>query len=152
MNQLKAKSIYHSEEKILDKPSVIGYEKKFKWIWFATQLHTFIVVSDYANEEITKTLIEKHLNESFKYAQQSYKGWPKGFQSGIGVISILISNKIDEESKKYCLKLKSGKKWSAFTIPVVIDSETKKIYSFKRIPIWGGIYYPHFKKIINYLK
>ena len=62
---LNSKSIYYSEEKILGKPSVIGYEKKFKWIWFATQLNTFIVVSDFGEETITEDLIEniyqKHL-------------------------------------------------------------------------------------------
>jgi hypothetical protein len=151
-SRLQSKSIYLSEKKILDKPTVIGYEKKFKWSWMATQLNTFIIASDFANEEINKTLIEKHLKESFKYAQQNYTGWPRGFQSGLGVISILISDKIDEESKEYCLKLKSGKKWAGFAIPVVINSVTKEIYSFEKNPVWGRIYYPHFKKIINDLK
>lgn len=151
-NKLQSKSIYHSQEKILDKPSVIGYEKKFKWSWMATQLNTFIVASDFANEEINKALIEKHLKESFSYAQKNYKGWPRGFQSGLGVISILISDKIDEESKEYCLKLKSGKKWAGFAIPVVIDSGDKKVYSFDKNQMWGRIYYPHFKEIINNFK
>ena len=151
-NKLQSKSIYHSQEKILDKPSVIGYEKKFKWSWMATQLNTFIVTSDFANEEINTALIEKHLKESFNYAKKHNKGWPRGFQSGLGVISILISDKIDEESKEYCLKLKSGKKWAGFAIPVVIDSENKQIYRFEKNPMWGRIYYPHFKEIINDLK
>jgi hypothetical protein len=151
-NKLQSESIYHSQEKILDKPSVIGYEKKFKWSWMATQLNTFIVASDFANEEINKALIEKHLKESFNYAQKNYKGWPRGFQSGLGVISILISDKIDEESKEYCLKLKSSKKWAGFAIPVVIDSGDKKVYSFEKNPMWGRIYYPHFKEIINDFK
>jgi len=151
-SKLQSKSIYHSQEKILDKQSVIGYEKKFKWSWMATQLNTFIIASDFENEEINKTLIESHLKEAFNYAQKNYKGWPRGFQSGLGVISILISNKIDEESKEYCLKLKSGKKWAGFAIPVVIDSGAKKVYSFEKNPMWGRIYYPHFKEIINDLK
>ena len=48
--KLNSKSIFLKDEKILGKPSVIGYEKKFKWSWFATQLNTFIVVSDFGNE------------------------------------------------------------------------------------------------------
>jgi hypothetical protein len=35
--KLQTSSIYHSEEKILNNSSVIGYEKKFKWSWMATQ-------------------------------------------------------------------------------------------------------------------
>jgi hypothetical protein len=54
--KLISESIYLREDKILGKQSVIGYEKKFKWIWFATQLNTFIVVSDFGNENITVDL------------------------------------------------------------------------------------------------
>jgi hypothetical protein len=145
---LNSKSIYYSEEKILGKPSVIGYEKKFKWIWFATQLNTFIVVSDFGEETITEDLIEKHLSEAFGFAQKKYTGWPRGLQSGIGVISILISKNIGDDAKDYCKKLKSGKKWAGFTIPVVINSLTNEIDYFEKNPIWGRIYYPHFKKLI----
>ncbi len=150
--KLKETNIYHSEEKILNNQSIIGYEKKFKWSWFATQLNTFIVATDLGNEEINKSTIENHLSESFKYSMQNYKGWPRGFQSGVGVISILISNNITEEAKDYCQKLKSGKKWAGFTVPVVHNPETNEIFQFDKNPMWGMIYYPYFKKMIKSLK
>ncbi|MFZ4455702.1 MAG: hypothetical protein ACOYOT_05720 [Bacteroidales bacterium] len=150
-SKLQLKSIYHSKANILDKPSIIGYEKKFKWKWMATQLNTFIIVSDFDNDTINNTLIENHLKESFNYAQNNYNGLPRGFLSGLGVISILISSEITEESKEYCRKLESEKKWAGFAIPVVIDSKTKTIYYFEKNPIWGRIYYPYFKEIINSL-
>ena len=58
---LTKSGIFHSETKILDKQSVVGYEKKFKWTWFATQLNTFIIATDLGNEEVTTQMIEKHL-------------------------------------------------------------------------------------------
>ncbi len=146
--KLKEANIFHSEGEILNNKSVIGYEKKFKWSWAATQLNTFIMVTDFGNQEINKTIIEQHLSESFKFSKQNYKGWPRGLQSGVGVISILISNNITEEAKEYCRKLKSGKKWAGFSIPVVYDSEAKEIFKFEKNPMWGRIYYPHFKKLI----
>ncbi|WKK75257.2 hypothetical protein QYS49_27415 [Marivirga salinae] len=145
-------SIYHSEENILGNISVIGYEKKFKWSWIATQLNTFIVVTHFGDKEIDESLMEKHLYESFKFSKQNYKGWPRGFQSGLGVISILISNNISDKAKDYCKKLKSGKKWAGFSIPVVYDSKTKEIFQFEKNPSWGRIYYPHFTQLINNLK
>ncbi len=149
---LTKNSLFHSEAKILDKPSVIGYEKKFRWSWFATQLNTFIVATDMENEEITQVTIENHLSESFDLAKKNYSGWPRGLQSGLGVISILISKHISSEAKEYCQKLKSGKKWAGFTIPVVFNPETNEVFEFEKNPIWGRIYYPHFKKLIKSLK
>ncbi len=149
---LTKNGIFHSETTILDKKTIVGYEKKFKWTWIATQLNTFIVATDLGDKEITIPLIERHLTESFKFSKENYKGWPRGLQSGLGVISILISTKINEEAKEYCRKLKSGKKWAGFTIPVIYNSEKNEIYQFEKNPLWGRIYYPHFRKLINSLK
>ncbi len=146
--KLKEANIFHSEGEILNNQSVIGYEKKFKWSWVATQLNTFIVITDLGDQEINKSIIEQHLSESFKFSKQNYKGWPRGLQSAVGVISVLISTNITEEAKEYCRKLKSGKKWAGFSIPVVYNSETKETFKFEKNPMWGAIYYPHFKKLI----
>ncbi len=145
---LKSKSIFISEEEILKKPTVIGYEKKFKWGWFATQLNTFIVVSDFGNENITVDLIEKHLSEAFIFAKKNYAGWPRGLQSGIGVISILMSSSIGDDARDYCKKLKSGKNWAGFSIPVTLNSSINELAYFENDPLWGGIYYPHFEDLI----
>ncbi|PKB45047.1 hypothetical protein AX016_3283 [Cellulophaga sp. RHA19] len=150
--RLNSQGIYHSDDNILDKRSVIGYEKKFKLSWMATQLNTFIVVTDFKDEKITSTIVDQHLTESFNFTKKNYTGWPRGLQSAIGVVSILISNNIDEDAKEYCKKLKSGKKWAGFTIPVIFNPDTKEVHQFDKNPMWGRIYYPHFKKMINSLK
>jgi hypothetical protein len=150
--KLKSSSIFLSEEKLMGKPTVIGYEKKFKWSWMATQLNTFIIVSDFGDENITVDLIEKYLTESFNFAKKNYTGWPRGLQSGLGVISVVISTSIDENAKEYCKRLKSGKKWAGFSIPVTINSSTNEINSFEKKPTWGRIYYPHFEKMITELR
>ena len=118
----------------------------------STQLNTFIVATDFGDEEINVAMIEKHLSESFQYTKENYTGWPRGLQSGLGVISVLISSNITDEAKEYCVKLKSGKKWSAFTIPVIYDASINEVFQFQKNPIWGRIYYPHFKKLIDSLK
>ncbi len=151
-NKLQSKSIYLSEAPIFEKPTVIGYEKKFRWRWMATQLNTFIVATDFGDENITIKLLEEHLTTSFRFAKKNYTGWPRGLQSGLAVISIVISSHIEEASKEYCLQLKSGKKWAGFSIPVTINTSTNEMYHFKKSPIWGMIYYPYFKKMIAWLK
>lgn len=149
--RLNSKSIFISEDRISNRPTVIGYDKKFKWRWMATQLNTFIIASDFGDAMITEQTIEKFLTESFKYAKTNYRGWPRGFQSGLGVIAILVSENIDEGAIRYCKELRSGKKWAGFSIPVTINSSTNQVYSFEKNPIWGRIYYPYFNKMINEL-
>lgn len=148
---LQAREIFFSEDKILERPTVIGYEKKFKWKWMATQLNTFVVASDFKNDEVTPEMVEAHLNHAFDYAKKNNKGLPRGFQSGVGAISILFSSKVTQEAKDYCQELKSGKKWAGFIIPVVVDTSEKKAYFFEASPLWGKIYFPHFKQLIQAL-
>lgn len=148
-SKLKTQSILFSEDAIGHCPTVIGYEKKFRWSWMATQLNTFIVASDLGERTISTGIIERHLMDSFEYAQKHYSGWPRGLQSGIGVISILISSDVDESSRAYCRMLKSDKKWAGFSIPVAVDTSKREVYFFDHYPMWGRIYYPHFKKLIQ---
>lgn len=142
------KNIFFSEDPILGKPTVIAYEKKFRWSWMATQMNTFIVSSDFGDEKLTIKVLENHLAESFKYASKNYNGWPRGFQSGLAVISIIISSNIDEDVKNFCLGLKSGKKWAGIAIPIVIDATDENVYAFIKDPMWGKIYFPYFRKLI----
>lgn len=115
----------------------------------ATQLNTFIIVTDYKDKKVEE--IEYHLNNSFNYTKKHYAGWPRGLQSALGVVSILISSEVTPEAKEYCQALRSGKKWEGFTIPVVVNSSKNEVYKFLSSPMWGAIYYPNLKKLINNL-
>lgn len=117
----------------------------------ATQLNTFIVATDFEDDEITPSVIHKHLTEAFSYSKEHYAGWPRGIQAAIGVITVMVSTRISPEAQEYCLKLKSGKKWAGFTIPVVHNPDTGETFFFEKNPMWGMIYYPHFKRMIQSL-
>ena len=147
--RLQSKSIFLSEDSIVGRPTVIGYEKQFRWRWFATQLNTFIVAVDFGDETITVDSIEDVLAESFEYARKNYRGWPRGFQSALASIAIVISSNIEDDAATYCRKLEAGKKWAGFSVPVAVDTRSGKIHSFEKKPMWGSIYYPYFKQTIG---
>lgn len=148
-DNFKNEAIFYSEDSIMNRPTVIAYDKQFRWSWMATQLNTFVVATDFGQDLVTVDTLEQHLSASFQYAKDNYNGWPRGLQSGLGVVTIILSSNIDEAAKAYCLKLKSGKKWAGFTIPVVIDSTSNQVYKFESKPIWGMIYYPFFEQLIK---
>jgi len=146
---LESQAILFSEDRIHALPTVIGYDKTFKWRWFATQLNTFIVAVDFGDRTLSIATIEEVSAESFAYAQKHYTGWPRGLQSGLGVITLLLSSRVDQDAIDFCRELKSGKKWAGFVVPVVMDSSSGQVYCFDREPVWGRIYYPHFKDLIR---
>lgn len=148
-DRLVANDIFLSEDEINGKSVVVGYEKKFRWRWFATQLNTFVVATDFGDETVTVNSVEDSLTTAFGYAKKHYTGWPRGFQSGLGAIAILLSSSIDDEAVRYCKELKTGKKWAGFSVPVIVDTKSGEFFAFDRNPMWGGIYYPHFRKMIG---
>ncbi len=115
--RLESQSILFSEDQVHGRPTVTGYDKRFKWRWFATQLNTFIVAMDFGIDPVTVATVEAALTDSFAYARQNYNGWPLGQQSALGVITILVSSRIDERAIEYCRELKSGMKRAVFRDP-----------------------------------
>ena len=138
-----------SEGEISQKLTVIGYDKQFRWSWFATQLNTFVFATDFGDGTITEQTIETFLAEAFDYAKKHYTGWPRGFQSALGVIAILMSKSVDDNAARYCRELKAAKKWAGFSVPVAVNTRSNQTFSFDRNPLWGRIYYPYFKKMIE---
>ncbi|MEM6686893.1 MAG: hypothetical protein AAF617_14000 [Bacteroidota bacterium] len=149
--RLQSKNIFFATDTLFDTPAIIGYDKQFRWSWMATQLNTFYIAYDFKDASITEKTIASVMKQAFDYSSKNYKGWPRGFQSAVGVVSILLSENVTEEAKLYCKKLKSGKKWAGFAIPVVIDTTTKEVYFFDKKPMWGRIYFPYFQRMIQEL-
>lgn len=144
---LKNESIYFGQDTINGITCSIGYIKKFKWSWFATQLNTFVIIGK-TNDKIDKQVIEAFSKSCFEYSLKNNKGWPRGLQAGVGSVAILQGNNIDNEAIKFCEKL-SKKHWSAFEIPVLYSIDEKKSIRFISTPIWGTIYFPFFTKTID---
>jgi hypothetical protein len=139
--------IYFGSEKIDSIDIEIGYLKEFRLSWFATQLNTFIAVGRVENE-ITKETIDDYSDKIFNFSIKNHKGWPRGFQAGVGSIAVLIGNNVHNGAIEYCKKL-TKKHWSAFEIPVIVDLKSNTLISFDRKPIWGTIYFPYLKKLIE---
>jgi hypothetical protein len=138
-----------TETEILTVPSIVGYNKQFRWAWMATQLNTFITVTDGGDELITPQILWRHQMEAFENAKINNTGWPRGLQSGLASISIIISTNLSQEAKDYCTALKAEKRLGGFTIPVVIDGTTGEVFRFKKKPYWGRIYYNFFGEMID---
>lgn len=100
------------------------------------------------DQPITTQLISDFSLACFKYAARNHKGWPRGFQSGVGSIAILKGNNITPEAATFC-KVPSRKHWSGFEIPVLCNTQKREFIRFQAYPMWGRIYFPFFAKTID---
>ena len=144
---LERLNIFHSETTIGGHPAVVGYDKQFRWTWFATQLNCFIFSVDVGERTIDVDSFESLLGESFEYAKSNYAGWPRGFQSALGVILLLIGDNISQAARDYCVELRPSKKWAGFSIPLAKSTSDGESYIFKQKPVWGRVYYGYFEQI-----
>jgi len=147
--RLEARGILHSEDPLMEAPTAIGYDKRFRWRWIATQLNTFVAATDLGDAPATADTLEAYLGDAFAYARANYTGWPRGLQSGLGVIGVLLSRAPQQDAIDYSVSLASGKKWAGFTIPVVVDTARGEVHRFANKPMWGRIYYPFFEELID---
>lgn len=144
---LKQENIFLKQATIGGISCSVGYIKKFKWSWFATQLNTFVIIGD-TNSLIDKSTIENFSSACLKYALQNNQGWPRGLQSGIGSIAILMGSNVSVDAIAFCEK-PTKKHWSAFEIPVIYDESQRRIIRYIKTPIWGKIYFGFFTNLID---
>ena len=146
-DRLSELGIFHSETTLGGQPCVVGYQKQFRWSWMATQLNCFVVAVDCGDSPITPDSFETLFAESFAYAKSHYTGWPRGLQSGMGVMLLLVGSEVSQEAQDYCVQLKSGKKWAGFSIPLAKSTSDGQSYCFAKKPAWGRIYYGYFETL-----
>lgn len=127
----------------------IGYVKKFRLRWAATQLNTFIIVGE-TSKLIDKKRMEQFSTASINYAITNNKGWPRGLQSAVASIAILKGQHIDITAIGFC-EYPKKKHFAAFEIPVVYDMKNKTLSRFRHNPIWGRLYIPYISGTIDKL-
>lgn len=144
---LRNQKIYFGSEIVGGIFCHIGYIKKFRWSWVATQMNTFIIIGQ-TDGRIDKKMAEDFSTACLNYANKNNKGWPKGLQAAVASISVLQGKEIEPDAIIFCEEA-SKKHWSAFELPVIFDIEQKKGFRFKKNPIFGAIYYPYFAELID---
>jgi hypothetical protein len=147
---LKSQGIFLQSAEINGFPVAIGYIKEFRWSWIGTQLNTFLFIAD-CTKDVDRLVIEKYSATCLQYALKNNKGWPRGFQSGVGSIAVLRGNRIKNDAIEHCQNV-IKKHWSAFEVAVVYNQEEKRLVKYKKQPIWGRLYFPYFSNIIDKLE
>ena len=144
---LKSENIFFKNDLIGDIPCAIGYIKKFRWSWIATQMNTFVIIGS-TTATIDREAIETFSKNCYGYSLKNNMGWPRGWQAGVASIAILAGENIEPPAIEFCETI-SKKHWSAFEIPIIHNVLENKTYRFIKNPVWGRIYFPYLATLID---
>ncbi len=122
------------------------YEEQFEVKWLASKLKQFSFVS--LREKITESELREYSARCIRTALQEYKGLPRGFQNGVVSFNVLAGLDIDQSAIDFATK-RPDKHFSAFEMPVLVDLNAQRIYYYSSTPMWGAIYYKHFREYIQ---
>jgi len=117
-------------------PATIGYQGKFRWLWFATKLNLFTVVA--TRPEATADGLAGLVSESIGYAKQA-KGRLRGLQTGVAAMPILASTVVSADAKA-SVKARPARGFAAILMPAVVDLSTGEAFYHEGRLVLGGVY------------
>jgi len=122
------------------------YDEVFKVKWVATKLKIFSFVA--FQSELRKQDMIDYTNLCLEKALNEYKGLPRGMQNGVASFSVMAAENIDAETIAFAMS-RPKKHFAAFEMPVIFDLTANKLFYYEKTPIWGSIYYKHFREHIE---
>ncbi len=126
--------------------AVVGRRSDFRWEWFATRLHTFVLV--FHITELTTDTAEAFTAQAQSYAITHKGGLPRGLQTGTAAIPVLLAGRLQRGISDW-VERRPKHRFGALRFPVVIDLERQSATYFAGK--WGGgyIYREHVLSIVR---
>lgn len=146
LSQIEAKFSKAEDIAINQLNAKMFYEEKFEMKWIATKLKMFSFVT--YSPHITAQEISHYSNACIAHALSIYKGLPRGFQNGVASFNVMVSEKVDSEAAAFA-KSRPKKHFAAMQMSVVYDLSNNEIFYYEKTPLWGAIYYKHFREYIE---
>ncbi|MGA6169055.1 levansucrase [Streptomyces sp. NPDC012600] len=121
-------------------PVLIGRRADFRMRWAATKLHLFTVAT--AVPEITVQTVEGFTAQALRYAKTNKGGLPVGFQTGLAVFPVLVSDRVDPAAMAWAEE-KQRNQFGCFARPVVVDAANGYAGYYQGKPMVGLAYAAH---------
>jgi hypothetical protein len=126
---------------------LVARTSEFRWRWFATRLHTFIVAAAFPAGSATSDRLDAFLRASTDYAKVNKGGLPRGLQTGVGVIVVALAESADQAAYGWA-SAPHGRRFAALPFPVLADASTGQVAMPRRM-ILGGIYKAYFQSLVH---
>lgn len=108
-------------DRVGGREAIVARKSQFRWSWFATRLHVFVVVLPLPS--ITVEDAERLTVAAGDYAVDHKGGFPRGLQTGSVAIPVFLAGHVDEQVLRW-VSQEPDYRFAAMRFPVVVDEGT----------------------------
>ncbi len=135
-----------SQQLLYGSPVLVARTSQFRWRWFATRIHTFIVAAAFPAGTATPERLDGFLRAATEYAKANKGGLPRGLQTGVAVIVVAVTESADPAAYSWA-SAPHGRQFAALPFPVLADASSGQVAMPRRM-ILGGIYKGYFTSLV----
>ena len=108
-------------------------------------MNVFSVIANF--DTVDAKTAEAFTKAADEYAKSNNSGLPRGLQSGIYTLAVIVSQKVDQTAIDYVSKAPPSQ-WAAIALPVIYNLENDSLHYFTGTPIWGFAMYRGLRKYV----
>jgi hypothetical protein len=127
--------------------ALVARTSEFRWRWFATRLHTFLVVAQFPPGTATRPALDAFLGAATDYAIANKSGLPRGLQTGTAIVAAAVTAQPPPEAIAWASAV-HGRKFAAIPFPALVDAATRQVVRPQRMVI-GGVYGPYLRQMVD---
>ena len=126
--------------------TLVARTAEFRWRWFATRLHTFVVASVFP-DSATRHDLDTFLDKAVSYAIQQKGGLPRGLHTGVAVIAVAVTADGAQAAHEWASE-PHGSRFAAFSCPVLVKASSGQIIYGTR-KVLGRVYNSYVQQLIH---
>lgn len=136
-----------SREILLGNDVLVARTSQFRWRWFATKLHTFLVAMTFPPGTASPDQLDGFLQAAAEYAKANKGGLPGGLQTGTAVLVTAVTEGADATAREWA-NAPHGRKFAVLPFPVLVDAAADQLVRPQRM-ILGGVYSGYLKGLVD---
>jgi len=130
--------------KLAGHDALVGRRSDFRLKWFATRLHTFVIVFIVADLDVE--IAEALTAASQEYAIKHKEGLPRGLQTGSAAVSVFLSRE-SRPNVHHWFSAEPTRSFAAFRFPLLIELDSWTPIYFRGRALWGAVYMQHLRSV-----
>jgi hypothetical protein len=131
---------------IAEHVALVGRRSDFRWRWFATRVHTFVVAFTIA--DLREEIADELTAAAQQYSIDNKGGLPRGLQTGTATIAVFVTDQADAELRDW-FKAKPRPRFAALRFPVLVELQQPSPTYFQEQMALGRVYLEHVRHIVD---
>jgi hypothetical protein len=126
--------------------ALVARKPEFRWTWFGTRLHTFVVVLDAPGA--TQAAAADLVAAAQQYAIENKGGLPRGLQTGTATIAVLLADDPPPDVREWFAAAPKHR-YGALSVPVLAEPRTGSVTTFSGKRFVGSVYASHLRGVVD---